>query len=314
MIFVTLSTFAEYTPEPIDMLERSGVPFRIHDTGKRITTPELLALGRDATALIAGVEPYDRATLEALPGLRCISRVGVGVDAIDLPAARERGVAVVNTPDPPTAAVAELALTMMLALCRNIPRQSREAAAGRWTRLEAHLLGARRVGIIGLGRIGRRVAMLARAFGAEVWAADPACDAAWCRANGVKPAALHEILEHCDIVSIHAARSASAPLLVGGAELARMRKGAALINLGRGDMIDEAALHAALTSGHLSGAGLDVYSKEPYSGPLTSLDNVVLTPHSATLTVETRADMEREAVRKALAVLDGTLPSAERVV
>lgn len=296
------------------MLERSGVPFRIHDTGKRITTPELLALAGDATAVIAGVEPYDRATLDGLPALRCISRVGVGVDAVDLAAARERGIAVVNTPEPPTAAVAELALTMMLSLCRNIPRQSREAAAGRWTRLDAHLLGARRVGVVGLGRIGRRVAQLVRAFGAEVWAVDPAPDLAWCAATGVTMGTLDEILAGCDIVSIHAAKSAGAPLRLGAAELGRMRPGAILVNLGRGEMVEEAALVAALTSGHLAGAGLDVYAKEPYSGPLTDLDNVVLTPHSATLTVETRSAMEREAVRKALAVLDGSLPVDARVI
>lgn len=314
MIFVTLSTFAEYDREPLEMLERSGVPFRVHDTGKRITTPELLALGRDATAVIAGVEPYDRATLEALPNLACISRVGVGVDAIDLDAARARGIAVVNTPGPPTAAVAELALAMMLALCRNLPRQSREAAAGRWTRLEAHLLGARRVGIIGLGRIGRRVAELARAFGADVCGADPVTDEHWCAEHGVRMMGLDALLERSDIVSIHAARSGGAPLVLGAAELARMPRGAILINLGRGDMVDELALHQAVTAGHLSGAGLDVYLKEPYAGPLASLDNVVLTPHSATLTVETRVDMEREAVRKALAALDGSLPAAERVI
>ena len=296
------------------MLERSGVPFRIHDTGKRITTPELLALAREASAVIAGVEPYDRATIDGLPALRCISRVGVGVDAVDLAAARERGIAVVNTPEPPTAAVAELALTMMLSLCRNIPRQSREAAAGRWTRLEAHLLGARRVGIIGLGRIGRRVAQLVRAFGAEVWAVDPAPDSAWCANAGVTMGTLDEVLAGCDIVSIHAAKSTGAPLRLGEAELGRMRPGAILVNLGRGEMVDEAPLVAALTSGRLAGAGLDVYAKEPYTGPLTELDNVVLTPHSATLTVETRSAMEREAVQKALAVLNGTLPPHERVI
>lgn len=125
---------------------------------------------------------------------------------------------------------------------------------------------------------------------------------------------LDEILAGCDIVSIHAAKSAGAPLRLGAAELGRMRPGAILVNLGRGEMVEEAALVAALTSGHLAGAGLDVYAKEPYSGPLTDLDNVVLTPHSATLTVETRSAMEHEAVRKALAVLDGSLPVDARVI
>jgi D-3-phosphoglycerate dehydrogenase len=313
VIFVTLSTFAEYDDEPLKALRASGVPFRIHQTGKRITPAELVSGGQDATVVVAGVESYDRATLEQLPALRCISRCGVGVDAIDLVAARERGVAVVNTPDAPTAAVAELALTMMLGLCRNLPRQGRAAGGKNWVRLEAHLLGKRRVGIVGLGRIGRRVAALVRAFGGEVWAVDPVADVAWCGENGVRTASLDEVLARCDIVSIHAARASGAPLRIGAPEIARMRTGAILINLGRGEMVDETALHAALQSGHLFGAGLDVYPREPYDGPLCDLDNVILTPHAATLTVETRSAMEREAVGKALRFLEQNLPPSERV-
>lgn len=314
MIYVTLSTFAEYDDLPLRLLRESGIPFKIHDTGKRITTAELLAGGQDATVVVAGVEPYDRATLDQLPALRCISRCGVGVDAVDLAAAREKGIAVVNTPDPPTNAVAELALAMMLSLSRNLPRQAVAARAGQWSRLEAHLVGARRVGIVGLGRIGRRVAQLVRAFGAEVWGTDPAPDAAWCAATGVRVVPLDELLAGCDIVSIHAAKSSGAPLVLDAAAIARMPTGAILINLGRGEMVDEAALVAALTSGHLFGAGLDVYRQEPYSGPLTTLDNVVLTPHAATLTVETRSAMERECVEKAIAFVQGALPASARVV
>jgi D-3-phosphoglycerate dehydrogenase / 2-oxoglutarate reductase len=314
VIFVTLSTFAEYDQEPLDMLRASGVPFKIHGSGKRITTAELIAAAPDATVVVAGVEPYDRDTLARLPHLRCISRCGVGVDAIDLEAARERGVAVVNTPDAPVAAVAELALTMMLALSRNLPRQAIAARARQWTRLEAHLLGGRRVGIIGLGRIGRRVATLVQTFGSEVWAVDPAPDGAWCAAHSVRAVPLEELLAGCDIVSIHAARSTAAPLTLGAAEMNHMRPGAILINLGRGDMVDELALHAALVSGRLSGAGLDVYAEEPYRGPLCELPNVVLTPHSATLTVETRAEMERGCVRHALDFLAGTLLPQQRVL
>jgi len=314
VIFVTLSTFAEYDRRPLEMLQASAVPFKIHDTGKRITTPELLAGGQDATVVVAGVEPYDRATLAALPQLRAISRCGVGVDAIDFAAARERGLAVMNTPEAPTAAVAELALTMMLSLCRNLPRQGRAAQARKWSRLEAHLLGGRRVGVIGLGRIGRRVATLVRAFGSEVWAADPAPDAGWCADHAVRLASQDELLAGCDVVSVHAARSADVPLVIGAAELARMKDGAILINLGRGDMVDVEALHAALSTGKLFGAGLDVYSEEPYAGALCDLDNVILTPHAATLTVETRAQMEAECVRKALAFVAGSLRPEERVL
>jgi len=313
VIFVTLSSFAEHEDEPLRMLEAARVPFRIHDTGKRITAEELVLAARDATVVIAGVESYDRATIAALPRLRCISRCGVGVDAIDLEAARESGVTVLNTPDAPVAAVTELAVTMMLALSRNLPRQGVAVRAGEWRRLEAHLLGARRVGIVGLGRIGRRVATIVRAFGSEVWAADPAADAAWCAERGVRVASLDDLLRSCDVISIHAARSTGTPLRIAEPEFAKMRSGAILINLGRGDMVDEGALYAALACGRLFGAGLDVYGHEPYGGPLCHLDNVILTPHAATLTVETRSAMERECVRKALAFLDGTLPAHERV-
>ncbi len=313
MIYVTLSTFAEYDRAPLAMLEASGVPFKVHSTGKRITTAELVATGQDARVVVAGVEPYDRATLDALPNLRCISRCGVGVDAIDMPLTRERGIVVTNTPDAPTPAVAELALTMMLGLSRNLPRQAVAARRKAWTRMESHLLGGRRVGIIGLGRIGRRVAELVRSFGSEVWAADPMPDLDWCRTHSVRIVPLDQLLAQSDIVSIHAARSSGNPLRIGAEEMARMRKGAILINLGRGEMVDEGALHQALMSGQLFGAGLDVFPQEPYAGPLCDLDNVILTPHAATLAVETRVAMERECVRKAIAFAAGVLLAEDRV-
>jgi D-3-phosphoglycerate dehydrogenase len=311
-VFVALSSFAEHDREPLRLLESSGLPFQIHRTGKRITAPELLQHAGGAAAIIAGVEPYDAGTLAGLPALRCISRCGIGVDSIDLDAARSRGIAVLNTPDQPAEAVAELGLAMMLALCRNLPRQIAHARRTEWRRLEAHLLGRCRVGLIGFGRIGRRIAELLRPFGSEIWVADPAVSPDAGRHVTVAP--LDRLLRECDIVSIHAARSPQAPLVVGATELASMKPGAMLVNLARGGMVDEGALYDALISGHLSGAGLDVYVDEPYQGPLGSLDNVVLTPHSATLTVETRSAMERECVTKALRFLAGTLPQADRVV
>ena len=312
LVFVTLSTFAVHDREPMRLLETSGVPFKVHGTGKRITTPELLAAGRDASVIVAGVEPYDAATLQALPELRCISRCGVGVDSIDLAAARARGIAVLNTPDPPTAAVAELAVTMMLALCRQLPTQMHHARRGEWTRLDSRLLGGRRVGLIGLGRIGRRVAELLRPFGCEIRATDPGVAAG--AVPGVTLVPLQELIRTCDVISIHAARDAASTLVLGAAEMAAMPPGAILINVARGGMVDERALHDALISGHLSGAGLDAYEHEPYQGPLCGLDNVVLTPHSATLTVETRSAMERECVSKALRFVAGQLAAAERVI
>lgn len=314
MIFVALSTFAAADRRPLDRLEASGFPFRIHATGKRITRDELLRDGIDAAVILAGVEPYDSLTLAQLPALRCISRCGVGVDAIDLTVAKQRGVTVANTPGIPTEAVAELALAMFLALSRNLRRQANLMQERRWERLTGHLLEGRTVGLIGLGRIGQRVAQLCRAFNAKVMAYDPLPDAALSRDLGVALVAKEQLLREADIVSLHASKNAGHPVLISTAELAVMKRGAILVNLARGEMVDESAMVDALRSGQLAGAGLDVFNTEPYQGPLCDFEQVILTPHSATLTVETRADMELQCLENALQFLAGTLADERRVI
>jgi D-3-phosphoglycerate dehydrogenase len=311
-LFVTLSSFADYDSQPVELLKASGYEFVINLSGKRVTPQQLLDQGKDATVLIAGVELYTAEVLAQLPLLKCISRCGAGVDAIDLNAAKEKNIAVLNTPEVPTQAVAELALTMMLALLRNLTAQMR--AAKEWKRLDAQLLAGKRVGVVGLGRIGRRVVELLQPFGVTVLGVDPFVDQTWVAAHQVQLTSLETLLAESDIVSLHAAKSAEHPLVLGAAQLATMKKGALLINLARGNMVDEEALYQALTSGYLWGAGLDVYPQEPYQGKLCDLPNVVLTPHSATLTVQTRVAMEVECVSKALRFLRGELTAAERVV
>ncbi|RJQ25919.1 hypothetical protein C4565_07745 [Candidatus Parcubacteria bacterium] len=314
IIFVALSTFAEHDLRPLELLETSGYPFRLHSAGKRITTAELLRDGTDAAVILAGVEPYDSATLAQLPALRCISRCGVGVDAIDLPAARQHGVVVANTPGIPTEAVAELALAMFLALSRNLRLQANLMQARRWERTSAHLLAGQTIGLIGLGRIGQRVAQLCYAFNARVLAYDPLVEEPLARSLGVTLVSQEQLLREADIVSLHASRSAKQPVLIGVAELSLMKRGAILVNLARGDMVDEEALVEALRSGQLAGAGLDVFDTEPYQGPLCDFEQVILTPHSATLTVETRAAMELQCVDNALQFLAGNLTGDRRVI
>ncbi|MEO7775011.1 MAG: NAD(P)-dependent oxidoreductase [Steroidobacteraceae bacterium] len=312
LVFVALSTFAERDAAPLRLLEQSGRPFRIHQTGKRITTQELLRDGTDAAVIVAGVEPYDAATLAGLPTLRCISRCGVGVDAIDLAAARARDVTVLNTPDVPTIAVAELALSLFLALSRNLRPQADSMRARRWERLESHLINGRTVGLVGFGRIGRRVAQLLQPFGARVLATDPLLTPEQAAALNVTAVGMTELLQHADIVSLHLTRTPG-KALIGTAELAAMKQGAILVNLARGEHVDEAALVSALQSGKLAGAGLDVFPREPYDGPLCEFSQVILTPHSATMPVETRSAMELQCVDKALRFLAGAIEPGERV-
>ena len=183
-----------------------------------------------------------------------------------------------------------------------------------WARLEAHLLGGRTVGLIGLGRTGRRVAELCRAFGARVLASDPLAEMSTARELDVELVSTEQLLRSADIVSLHASKSASQSLMLGSSQLATMKRGAVLVNLARGGMVDEAALVDALRSGHLAGAGMDVFAQEPYTGPLCDFENVILTPHSATLTVETRTRMEIECVEKAQRFIDGMIRPEERVV
>lgn len=211
MIFVGLSTFAKESREPLDLLESSGFPFRLHHTGKRITGSELLADAKDATVIVAGVERYDASLLDLLPNLQCLSRCGVGVDAIDLKHAKSKGIAVANTPEIPANAVAELALAMFLSLSRNLPLQSQLMSQKRWERVSSHLIMGRTIGIVGLGRIGRRVAELSKAFGAHVIACDPAVSPDAVEALGIELVDFKKLLEASDIVSIHASKGDQIP-------------------------------------------------------------------------------------------------------
>jgi D-3-phosphoglycerate dehydrogenase len=314
LIYVALSTFAVDDQRPLDLLKASGHPFRIHSTGKRITPDELLSDATAAAVVLAGVEPYSAETLPQLPALRCISRCGVGVDAIDLKAAKQREVTVANTPGIPTDAVAELALAMFLSLGRNLHAQANLMHSRKWERLPAHLLAGRTVGLIGLGSIGKKVAQLCLAFNAKVLAYDPLADAGAVRGLGLSLVTKDRLLREADIVSLHASKSTGQPVLIGASELSAMKRGAVLVNLARGEMIDEMSLVDALKSGQISGAGLDVFSAEPYTGPLCDFEQVILTPHSATNTFETRSAMELQCVENALRFLDGKLSSEYRVI
>ena len=302
-IFVALSSFGEHDERPLELLKASGYPLKIHITGKRITTPELLNNAVDASVILAGVEAYDAQTLGGLPNLKCISRCGVGVDAIDLQAAKQSGIEVLNTPGIPTQAVAELALTMFLALSRNLPRQIDSMRDRKWERLETHLLSGRTIGLIGFGSIGQRVAELCIAFGAKVIACDPLVITSIAEKMNVSLVTKEQLLAEADIVSLHASRGSGKSFLIGANELNLMKYGAFLVNLARGDMVNEVALAEALTSGKLGGAGLDVFGEEPYKGPLSQFEQVLLTPHSATNTIETRAAMELFCVKNALEFL-----------
>ena len=305
LIFVATSTFSAEGPSPRVALEASGIPFKVSPLGRRLKPEDIVEQAAEATGIVAGVEPYTAEVLAQLPRLKVISRVGVGTDAIDKQAAAARGIVIRKTPNVVIQPVAELAIAMIFDLCRHLTTHTAEFRAHRWAKHTGTLVAGKTLGIVGLGRIGQRTAELARAVGLEVIGCDIAPDEAWAAARGVCLVGLEALLGEADIVCLHLAPSAEAPFLLDAEKIAIMKPGARLINLARGGLVDEAALVAALESGHLAGAARDVFSAEPYDGPLCDAPNVVLTPHVATLTRESRECMEREAVENLIEALGG---------
>jgi D-3-phosphoglycerate dehydrogenase len=275
------------------------------DAGSGRSFAELLAAMTDADALIVrSATKVTAALLDAAPKLRAIARAGSGVDNIDLDAATSRGVVVMNAPSATSASVAELTLALMLALARHVPAADRAMKERTW---EKHAfagteLGGKTLSVIGLGRIGRRVARLGRAFGMTVLAHDPALTPAEVAGDAIDLVALDEACARADYLTLHLPATPATRHLVDAARLARCRPGVRLVNTSRGELVDAAALLAALESGQVAGAGLDVFEQEPpVDWALAQHPSVVATPHVAASTAEAQ---ERVGLEAATAIRD----------
>jgi D-3-phosphoglycerate dehydrogenase len=258
---------------------------------------------------------YDATVLARAPALKIIARTGIGYDNIDVPAATAAGVCVVNTPDAPTESTAEFAIALMFAVARKIPVADRNSKIGIW-KLDADVMGfdlaGKSLGLVGFGRIARRVAEIARAIRMNVSALDPFVPPAVMTDAGVAPCAdLPELLQRAAIVSLHAPLGPATRHLIGAAQLALLSPGAVLINTARGPLIDEAAVLAALESGRLAGAGIDVWEREPAPSdhPLLRHPRVVATPHMAAFTNEGRRRSHVAAAELVMAALRGEMPA-----
>ena len=291
LVYVALQQFCEGDERPRQLLRAAGYDVRQNTLGRRLRREEMPAMLREADAVLAGVEPYDAALFEALPRLRCISRCGVGTDVIDLEAARHHGVAVFTTADEVVEPVAQMTVAMMLALARNVPMHINNFRHRQWKKHVGVLLSEWTIGLVGFGRVGRAVEQYLRPFGPHVLAADPAVDGSELPPH-VELREFQALLAEADVISLHADCRREEGPLIRQQELALMKQGSFLVNTARGHLLDEAALYAALTSGHIAGAALDVFAAEPYAGPLATLPQVLCTPHVATLTRASRAAME----------------------
>lgn len=278
----------------------------------KITADELVAELPEYHALI--VRSRTRVTprvIAAGVNLKVIGRAGVGVDNIDVGAALARGVAVVNSPLAATVSVAELTLALMLALARPVLAADASLKQGRWDKsaFTGGELHGKTLGILGLGRIGGEVARRARAFGMSVAAYDPRLTDQHIRERGAEPAGLEAVLARADYLSLHLPLTAETRMLLSAERLAQMKPGARLLCLARGGMLDEAALAAALDSGHLAGAGLDVFAEEPPPpGSIAMHPKVIATPHIGAQTAEAQARAGLAIAEEVLAVLQGKEP------
>lgn len=291
------SSFAEKDPAPLRLLEAAGIQVKPNPFGRRLTEAEIIDHLKGVDGLIAGLEPLNRTVLAAAhPRLKALARVGIGVANVDFDAAREFGVAVSSTPDGPIDAVAEMTLTALLALARQLVATNAALHRGEWAKSIGQGLRGANVLLIGCGRIGRRTAELLQAFGAVVHACDPALDAASIP-PGITIVDLEAGLANADIISLHASGE---DCILDVAAFARMKPGVILLNGARGSLVEENALLDALDSGKVSGVWFDAFWEEPYRGKLNQYDQALLTPHVGTYTEQCRLQMESEAVHNLL--------------
>lgn len=297
-IVISTSSFDMDNNPPIQHLLEKGMHIAGNSYGRKLTEEEAVTLlGPDTVGMIAGIEPLTERVFESAASLKVISRCGSGLDSVDLAAAERHGITVLNTPEAPAQAVAELTLALILTLSRKICETDKLVRAGQWPRTQGRLLAAQRVGIVGLGRVGGRVARLCQAFGARVVAHDSYVQHS---PDGVELIPLQKLLAEADIISLHLTYDANTHHLVNKEALAQMKPGAIVINTARGGLIDETALAEALNSGQIGAAALDVFEQEPYQGPLVKCENAILTSHIGSLAKESRQRMEVEAAENLL--------------
>ena len=298
-IAITTTSFGEYDELPLRLCKESGYEVIMNPYKRKIKSDELVELAKGSVGIIAGTESMTGDVLSRLSGLKVISRCGAGIENVDLDAARRLGVKVFNTPDAPTLAVAELTVGLMLSLLRRTREMDGGVRSGRWEKMMGNLLFGKKVGIAGYGRIGRKVAEILKSFHCELAYFDPLIKDT---AGAVKRLSKEEMLRWADIITIHAATK---EMILGEEELRLMKDGTWLINVSRGEAVDENALYRELKNGRLNGAALDVFKDEPYKGPLKDLSNVLLTPHIGSYAKESRIMMEKEAVENLLKGLRG---------
>ncbi len=308
-VLIASRSFGPHCPEAIVHMQAAGCEIIPNEWGRAPTEDELVARIADIHVLISGTEPVTARVLEAAKQLKIISKHGVGYDNIDLEAAKAHGIPVAVAGGSISDSVADMAMALVLALVRQVSSGDRAVRGGKWPRVVGMELRGKTLGIVGLGQIGKELARRAKGFGMQVVAYDVYPDERFAQSWGIGYLPLPELLATADVVSLHAPLTPETRSMINAESLARMKRGAYLVNTARGELVDEAALEQALQTGQLAGAAADVFSQEPPRGsPLLQIDSFVATPHSAGQTNDGLRKMGEITAENALRVLAGEAP------
>ena len=309
-LFISTSPFGVSDPTILEPLKQSGFSWSSNNSGRKLKPEELLEAAKNCNALVAGTENL-LPLIEINPHLKMIARVGIGLDGVPLHECRKRGIRVSWTPDAVTRAVAELTVGQMLSSSRFVRMLDAGIRKQQWSRPAGRGIRESIIGLIGFGRIGTSVARLLRSFSPReilvMDIADKTTEIHALQQEGLKirSAELGELLQNSHILSLHVPLWKETRHMISVRELEQMSSNSILINTARGGIVDEIALKHALEKGGIAGAAIDVFEKEPYTGPLSLLENCLLTPHLGSCTLECRSRMESEALNEALRWLQG---------
>lgn len=305
-VLITTVPFGEKNSQPIEQLEATGIPYLINPIGRKLKEDELAEIISDFDVLIAGTEPITEKVMDHAPRLKLISRVGVGLDSVDLLAAERRGIKVSYTPDAPAPAVAELTIGLMLSLLRSVHVANGQMHRSEWYRYFGRRISEVTIGIIGAGRIGCRVLRHLEAFGSpRILVNDLVSDHNKVSGLRLEWVDKEVIYREADVISLHLPLTVQTKNMIRSEQIAIMKSDALLINTSRGGIINEADLAKALKAGRIGGAAIDVFDHEPYSGELMTLERCLLTSHMGSMSVDCRTKMEIEATEEAIRFLTG---------
>lgn len=295
-VFITPRSFGSADPRVFDMLREKGITVQRNETGRLMSREEIMRAIADCDGVILGLDPMDAEMIASAPKLRAIARYGVGMDNVDLAAAKERGIAVSRTAGANSEAVADYAFALMLALARQVLPIHNRCLERDWSKSPTLDIARKTVGILGFGAIGKLVAKRCTGFDMRILAYDPFWDEEAARALGVERATTDEICSQADFISLHLPLLPETRHCIGSAQIAMMKPTAILVNTARGGLVDEDAILQALAEGRIYGAGFDVFEQEPPENPAWyTLPNVILGAHCATATAGAAENMGRMA-------------------